>query len=54
MAHYLKLIDADTGGPRCDVTPLFGDYTAFAALPGIFTTGEPPMKGGRWPGAGAK
>ena len=32
MTHYLKLIDADTGGPRCDVTPLFGDHAAFTAL----------------------
>jgi adenine phosphoribosyltransferase len=29
---YLRLIDTDTPGPRCDVTPLFTDSTAFAAL----------------------
>jgi adenine phosphoribosyltransferase len=33
MPHdYLHLIDTHTTGPRCDVTPLFGDYAAFAAL----------------------
>jgi adenine phosphoribosyltransferase len=30
--EYLKLIDTQTPGPRCDVTPLFADPTAFAAL----------------------
>ncbi|MGE5334803.1 MAG: adenine phosphoribosyltransferase, partial [Nitrososphaerota archaeon] len=29
---YLALIDQHTSGNRCDVTPLFSDYTAFAAL----------------------
>jgi adenine phosphoribosyltransferase len=29
---YLELIDCGTGGPRCDVTPLFADYSAFARL----------------------
>jgi adenine phosphoribosyltransferase len=31
-ATYLKLIDVDTQGPRCDVTPLFRDFAAFSAL----------------------
>ena len=29
---YLALINHETNGNRCDVTPLFGDYAAFAAL----------------------
>lgn len=29
---YLALIDHRTSGNRCDVTPLFADYTAFTAL----------------------
>ena len=29
---YLALIDHQTNGARCDVTPLFGDYAAFSAL----------------------
>lgn len=29
---YLQLIDMDTAGNRCDVTPLFADYEAFTAL----------------------
>ena len=29
---YLALIDRETSGNRCDVTPLFGDYAAFSAL----------------------
>ena len=29
---YLALIDRDTSGNRCDVTPLFADYAAFSAL----------------------
>jgi adenine phosphoribosyltransferase len=29
---YLELIDTDTPGRRCDVTPLFSDYEAFSAL----------------------
>src|SRR5690242_18686811 len=29
---YLALIDRETSGNRCDVTPLFADYTAFSAL----------------------
>lgn len=29
---YLRLIDTETPGGRCDVTPLFGEHTAFAAL----------------------
>ena len=32
MTDYLGLIDANTSGSRCDVTPLFGDGQAFAAL----------------------
>ena len=32
MSDYLRLIDVSTGGPRCDVTPLFADSAAFAAL----------------------
>ncbi len=29
---YLTLIDHETSGNRCDVTPLFADYGAFSAL----------------------
>jgi hypothetical protein len=29
---YLALIDHETNGQRCDVTPLFADYSAFSAL----------------------
>lgn len=29
---YLRLVDTQTGGRRCDVTPLFADPSAFAAL----------------------
>jgi adenine phosphoribosyltransferase len=34
MSHrpYLALIDRETSGNRCDVTPLFADYAAFSAL----------------------
>jgi adenine phosphoribosyltransferase len=32
MADYLDLIDDTTGGPRADVTPIFADRDAFAAL----------------------
>ena len=32
MNNYLRLIDTNTIGPRYDVTPLFSDYEAFAAL----------------------
>lgn len=32
MKDYLRLIDTQTPGPRCDVTPLFADPSAFAAL----------------------
>jgi len=32
MQNYLQLINTNTQGPRCDVTPLFADYTAFAQL----------------------
>ncbi len=32
MKDYLKLIDTDTPGRRCDVTPLFADPIAFAEL----------------------
>lgn len=32
MKEYLKLIDTNTPGPRCDVTPLFANPEAFAAL----------------------
>ena len=31
-SNYLALINHQTQGPRCDVTPLFGDYAAFSAL----------------------
>lgn len=32
MRDYLRLIDTQTSGPRCDVTPVFADPTAFAQL----------------------
>lgn len=32
MGYYLNLIDVNTKGPRCDVTPLFADFNAFSAL----------------------
>jgi len=32
MSGYLRLIDRDTTGGRCDVTPLFADPEAFARL----------------------
>lgn len=32
MKSYLRLIDTQTPGPRCDVTPLFADPAAFAQL----------------------
>jgi adenine phosphoribosyltransferase len=32
MKEYLRLIDTNTTGPRCDVTPLFADPIAFAHL----------------------
>ena len=32
MKDYLQLIDTNTHGPRCDVTPLFANPTAFAQL----------------------
>jgi adenine phosphoribosyltransferase len=32
MKEYLRLIDTDTVGPRCDVTPLFARPAAFAQL----------------------
>jgi adenine phosphoribosyltransferase len=32
MKDYLRLIDTNTSGPRCDVTPLFTDSTAFVQL----------------------
>ncbi len=32
LPEYLKLIDTETSGNRCDVTPLFADHAAFAAL----------------------
>ncbi len=32
MKEYLRLIDTQTPGPRCDVTPLFADPLAFAQL----------------------
>jgi hypothetical protein len=31
-AHYLSLIDRDTRGNRCDVTPVFEDPLGFGAL----------------------
>ena len=30
--EYLQLIDTETSGNRCDVTPLFADHAAFSAL----------------------
>ena len=32
MKDALRLINTQTDGPRCDVTPLFADPQAFAAL----------------------
>ena len=32
MTAYLKLIDENTRGSRCDVTPLFADPVAFMAM----------------------
>ncbi|MDQ3440662.1 MAG: adenine phosphoribosyltransferase [Planctomycetota bacterium] len=32
MSRYLDLIDRNTAGNRCDVTPLFADPVAFAEL----------------------
>jgi adenine phosphoribosyltransferase len=32
LPDYLRLIDTHTRGPRYDVSPLFADYDAFAAL----------------------
>lgn len=32
MKEYLQLIDTNTSGPRCDVTPLFANPLAFAQL----------------------
>jgi adenine phosphoribosyltransferase len=32
MKNYLKLIDHSTHGPRCDITPIFGDVQAFLDL----------------------
>lgn len=32
MKDYLHLIDTQTPGPRCDVTPLFADPVAFSQL----------------------
>lgn len=32
MSSYLHLIDHNTRGPRCDVTPIFADHDAFSAL----------------------
>ena len=32
MKEYLHLIDTQTSGPRCDVTPLFADPVAFSQL----------------------
>jgi adenine phosphoribosyltransferase len=32
MKDYLRLIDTQTSGARCDVTPVFADPTAFAQL----------------------
>jgi adenine phosphoribosyltransferase len=32
MRDYLRLIDTRTSGPRCDVTPVFADFAAFAQL----------------------
>ena len=30
MKAYSKLINTDTEGPRCDITPLFSDHEAFS------------------------
>lgn len=32
MKKYLQLIDTNTSGARCDVTPLFANHVAFAQL----------------------
>jgi adenine phosphoribosyltransferase len=32
LKEYLQLIDTNTAGPRCDVTPLFADPVAFSRL----------------------
>lgn len=32
LPPYLRLVDTQTGGRRCDVTPLFADPAAFATL----------------------
>jgi adenine phosphoribosyltransferase len=32
VPEYARLIDSNTDGRRCDVTPIFADTTAFAAL----------------------
>jgi adenine phosphoribosyltransferase len=32
MSRYLQLIDVNTQGPRCDVTPLFTHYESFSSL----------------------
>jgi len=32
VKEYLRLIETNTPGPRCDVTPLFADPAAFAQL----------------------
>jgi hypothetical protein len=32
LNEYLQLIDFDTNGSRCDVTPFFASYDTFSAL----------------------
>lgn len=32
MPDYVRLINTDNAGPRCDVTPLFADQVAFSSL----------------------
>jgi hypothetical protein len=32
LPPYLRLVDTQTGGRRCDVTPVFADPAAFDAL----------------------
>ena len=36
---YLRLINTNTGGPRNDITPLFGDFRAFRKLIEDFRVG---------------
>ncbi|MBA3533493.1 MAG: hypothetical protein H0T73_16365 [Ardenticatenales bacterium] len=50
MINYLHLIDTQTTGPRCDVTPLFADAEAFAWLVAALSepfAARPSMSGSR-------